>query len=108
MDIRTSSLEDPRYAAFAWGRYRSLMWWMAMASGAAAIAGNSDITAIAGLAVLRWLTGPMPWPMLIGTACGIFFSVLLAAALMGLVFLSSGTGHDESIRDPFADMNDAA
>lgn len=99
MDIRTSSLEDPRYAAFAWGRYRSLMWWMAMASGAAAIA---------GLAVLRWLTGPMPWPMLIGTACGIFFSVLLAAALMGLVFLSSGTGHDESIRDPFADMNDAA
>jgi len=25
---------------------------------------------------------------------------LLASALMGLVFLSSGSGHDESIRDP--------
>ena len=33
------------------------------------------------------------------TAGGIFFSVLLAAALMGLVFLSSGTGHDERIQD---------
>ena len=50
----------------------------------------------------------MPWVMMISTAGGIFFTVLLAAALMGLVFLSSGTGHDESIRDPFTDMNDAA
>ncbi len=99
MDIRPSSLEDPRYAAFAWGRYRSLLWWMAAASG---------LAVIGGLAVLRWMVGPMPWPMMIGTACGIFFTVLLAAALMGLVFLSSGTGHDESIRDPFAEMNDAA
>lgn len=75
------------------------MWWMAAASGAAVIG---------GLVVLRWMVGAMPWPLMIGTACGIFFTVLLAAALMGLVFLSSGTGHDESIRDPFADMNDAA
>lgn len=75
------------------------MWWMAGASGAAVVA---------GLAILGWLVGPMPWPMMIAAACGIFFSVLLAAALMGLVFLSSGTGHDESVRDPFADLNDAA
>jgi hypothetical protein len=31
----------------------------------------------------------------------VFFSVLLAALLMGLVFLSAGSGHDESVRDPF-------
>lgn len=99
MDIRPSSLEDPGYAAFAWRRYRSLMGWMAGASG---------LAAIAGLAILRGLIGPMPWVMMISTAGGIFFTVLLAAALMGLVFLSSGTGHDESIRDPFTDMNDAA
>jgi len=29
--------------------------------------------------------------------------MMLTAALMGLVFLSSGTGHDESIDDPTND-----
>jgi hypothetical protein len=33
-------------------------------------------------------------------------SVMLGAALMGLVFLSSGSGHDESVEDPFADDPD--
>jgi hypothetical protein len=31
----------------------------------------------------------------------VFFTVLLAATLMGLVFLSSGSGHDEDVRDRF-------
>jgi len=29
--------------------------------------------------------------------------MLLASALMGLVFLSNGTGHDESIHNPLAE-----
>ena len=37
--------------------------------------------------------------MYIAAALGVFFSVLLGAALMGLVFLSSGTGHDEAVED---------
>ena len=37
----------------------------------------------------------------IATAGGIVAMLLLATALMGLVFLSSGSGHDESIEDPF-------
>ena len=36
----------------------------------------------------------------IGTVLGIGLTMMLMAALMGLVFLSSGTGHDESIADP--------
>jgi len=36
----------------------------------------------------------------IASALGIGFTMLLTSALMGLVFLSSGTGHDESIDDP--------
>ena len=36
----------------------------------------------------------------IATALGIGVTMMLMAALMGLVFLSSGTGHDESIADP--------
>lgn len=35
----------------------------------------------------------------IATILGIGFTMMLMAALMGLVFLSSGTGHDESIDD---------
>ena len=36
----------------------------------------------------------------IAVALGIGFTMLLTSALMGLVFLSSGTGHDEAIEDP--------
>ena len=39
----------------------------------------------------------------IGSALGIGFTMMLGAALMGLVFLSSGTGHDEAIDDPLDD-----
>ena len=35
----------------------------------------------------------------IAAALGIGFSMLLMSALMGLVFLSSGTGHDETLAD---------
>ncbi len=96
MDIPPSSLDDPDYADFAWRRYRKLMIWMAGAALAAVLV---------GLGVLRWLIGPIPFHMIIATAGGIFFSVLLAAALMGLVFLSAGSGHDDSIRDPFEDLD---
>jgi hypothetical protein len=96
MNIPPSSLDDPDYADFAWGRYRKLMIWMA---------GAALVTVVAGLGVLRWLIGPIPIHMIIATAGGIFFSVLLAAALMGLVFLSAGSGHDDSIRDPFEDLD---
>lgn len=98
MDTRPSNLEDTGYAAFAWGRYRALMTWMVVAS---------SLSVVVGLGILRWMVGPIPLGMLIGTACGIFFSVLLAAALMGLVFLSSGSGHDESVMDPLAEAGES-
>lgn len=89
-----SSLDDPDYTGFAWARYKRLMWWMVLASLTATLA---------GLGVLWLILGSIPLHMMIATAAGVFFSVLLAAALMGLVFLSSGSGHDESIADPFED-----
>ena len=36
----------------------------------------------------------------VATALGVGGMMLLTAALMGLVFLSSGTGHDQSVIDP--------
>jgi hypothetical protein len=95
MQESRSALEDPDYADFAWARYRRLMWWMSLASLGAVVG---------GLGLLWYLAGPIPWLMMLLTAVGIFASVLLAAALMGLVFLSSGSGHDESIIDPFEDQ----
>lgn len=90
MPEREPDLSDPDYARFAWARYRRLMLWMVLAA---------SITTVTALAIIEWTAGPVPLIFMILTAGGVFFSVLLAAALMGLVFLSSGTGHDEQIRD---------
>ncbi|MET0251922.1 MAG: hypothetical protein ABW203_07060 [Novosphingobium sp.] len=89
-----SPLDDPGRAAFAWQRYRRLMRFMAVVT----------LTVIVGvLVLLHWLNGPMPIHFYIATALGIGFSMLLMAALMGLVFLSSGSGHDDSIENPLDD-----
>ena len=53
-----------------------------------------------------WLSGGIPIHFFIATALGIGLMMLLTSALMGLVFLSSGTGHDESIADPLEDERD--
>lgn len=90
-------LDDPDYARFAWARYRRLMGWMALVS----------LLATAGTLGWLWQTrGPLPWLFLVFTAGGVFLSVLLAAALMGLVFLSSGSGHDDRIQDFSKDDDD--
>jgi hypothetical protein len=87
-----SPLDDPQTASFAWGRYRRLMRFMVVIA---------LVSVIAGLSALRWMIGPIPIHMAIATAGGIFFSVALGAALMSLVFLSNGTGHDAAVENPF-------
>ena len=87
---KPSKLDDPAVANFAWARYRRLMWWMALAAGAA--------TAIA-LTILYVRNPDASIHLFIAAAGGVFITVLLGAALMGLVFLSAGTGHDEAIED---------
>ncbi|OSZ64297.1 hypothetical protein CAP40_16635 [Sphingomonas sp. IBVSS2] len=83
-------LDDPEYAAFAWGRYRRILGWMAMAAAAAAI--------LAILVLWHWL-GWLNLTVILATTLGIFFTILLGAMLMGLMFLSSGTGHDAQVED---------
>lgn len=87
-DMQPNGLSDPAYAAFAWGRFRRIMGWMTLAA-----------LATVGI-VLWWLhqsMGEMPWAMIGAVVAGVGLSVLLGAGLMGLVFLSSGTGHDEDV-----------
>jgi type IV secretory pathway VirB2 component (pilin) len=85
-----SNLDDPEYAAFAWRRFRRILAWMGLAT--------AIVIAIA-IAGLDHFYGPLSWIAILATIGGVGGSVMLAAALMGLAFLSSGTGHDESVND---------
>jgi hypothetical protein len=62
------------------------------------------VTVVIGAMVLLYRhNGLVSIHLYIATALGISLAMLLMAALMGLVFLSSGTGHDDAIVDPTAD-----
>ena len=73
-------------AAFAWARYRRMMKWMALAAAA---------TVALSLFYLWQAGGPMPLHMVIATIAGVGLSVLVGTALMGLVFVSNRSGHDD-------------
>jgi hypothetical protein len=92
--IPRSPLDDPANAAHAWGRFRRIMRWM-MATTVALV--------VAALSVLYRSNGMVSVHFYIATALGIGLTMLLASALMGLIFLSSGSGHDDSIADPLED-----
>ena len=94
---RHSRLDDPDYSGFAWSRYWRLMRWMS--------AFTIVVTAIV-LSVFYSQYGMISIHFYIATAGGIAVMLLLATSLMGLVFLSSGSGHDESIEDPFEEEVD--
>jgi hypothetical protein len=89
-----SPLDNPGTAAFAWARYKRLMRWMTLVTA---------LVILAALGVLYLTHGLASIHFVIATALGVGVAMLLTSALMGLVFLSHGTGHDDSIADPFAD-----
>ena len=94
---RRSALDDRDYARFAWGRYRRILAGMAL------------LGVVLVVVALEWLgieRGEVPLHMAIAVSGGVFGTVVLTAALMGLLFLSSGTGHDDQVEDPFADEAD--
>jgi hypothetical protein len=88
--MERSPLEDPATSAFAWARFRRVfkVW--------------SLITLAVVIAVLGWLAVSRGFEsphLYLATAIGVGVTMELAGALMGLAFLSSGTGHDEAVRD---------
>lgn len=88
---RPDPIPSPRPSAFR--RFRRIMRWMTLVSIACA--------AIAVYFVARGET-ELQIHMLIATALGAGLTVLLGAALMTLVFISSGSGHDEEAHRPHA------
>lgn len=95
--VPRSPLDDPEHAAHAWARFRRLMRFMFMVTVA---------TVIVALALVYKTNGMVSIHLFIATAVGIGFAMLMMSALMGLVFLSSGTGHDASVIDPTRDSDE--
>lgn len=91
MDESDNTLDDPDYAAFAWGRFKRILWWMA---GVAALASAVAVW------MMYWSLGELRIHVAIATVLGTFLTIMMTAALMGLMFLSSGTRHDEQVIDP--------
>lgn len=86
--VEPSPLDDPHTAGFAWARYRRLVLLMAKVTAL--------VVAVA-LAGFYFYFGWVSIHFFIALALGIGLTMMLGAALMGLVFLSSGTGHDAAV-----------
>ncbi|GAA3999457.1 hypothetical protein [Sphingomonas humi] len=69
-----------------WQRFSRIMRWMSLAA---------ILAAAAAVYFVAQGESELKVHMLIATALGAGLSVLLGAALMSLVFISSGSGHDE-------------
>ncbi len=88
---KKSPLDDPQNAAFAWARYRRIMRFMLLLT--------VGIVAIAMALLFKFGEEEVSVHFYIAVAMGIGFTMLLTRAPIGLVFLSSGTGHAESVED---------
>ncbi len=84
-DPKADPVPSPHHSML--GRFRRIMTWMALFA--------IVVAAIAVLLVASGDTSVHPH-MLIATGLGVGLTVLLAAALMTLVFLSSSSGHDDA------------
>lgn len=83
-------LDNAEYASLAWARYRRIF---------GIVAGVAVLSAIVAVVALYISIGEFQLHASIAMAIGIGLSVLLGGALMGLIFMSSGTGHDERSRN---------
>lgn len=87
---RPSPLDNPENARHAWARFRRIMHHMSWVS---------LLVVVLALGALYWLHGALTIHFYIATALGVALTMMLASALMGLVFLSNGSGHDEAVTD---------
>ena len=85
-----SPLDNPDIAAHAWGRFRRMFkaW--------------SWFTLAVVIGILGWFVVTSGFESIhfyLAMAAGVGLTMELGGALMGLVFMSSGSGHDEAVRD---------
>ena len=95
--VKKSPLDDPRNAAHAWARYRQIMKLLMAVTVAVVVVAIGLLYAFNGMVSVHFY---------IAVALGISFTMLLTGGLMGLVFLSNGTGHDEAVDNQMPDHDD--
>jgi len=77
---------DYERAAMAWARYKKMMKWMVAVA----------VVAVGlSLLYLKESDTPMPLHMVVATIAGVGLTILVGTGLMGLVFLSHRSGHDD-------------
>ena len=81
-------LDNPDFARLAWAKFRKMLGWM----GLIAVA-----FIVAAIAFLEYFYGPLSMGAVLAAIGGFGGSIMLAGALMGLVFLSSSSGYDEDV-----------
>lgn len=86
--VQKSPLEDPENAAYAWARYRQIM---------KVLLAVTVVVVLIAVGLLYASHGMVSVHFFIAVALGISLTMLLGGGLMGLVFLSNGTGHDEVV-----------
>lgn len=79
---------EARAADNAWVPFRRLMRIVALCA---------VLAVLAALGALHITGAPARWGLWLAVAGGVAGSVLLSGALMGLVFVSSRSGHDDSV-----------
>ncbi|WP_439534577.1 hypothetical protein [Polymorphobacter sp.] len=82
--------------ADGWHRFRRLLAW------------SAGIGLAAGIGAILWLIANgtrMSLHLALALGGGIFLSLLLAGALMGLLFVSNRIGHDQEARDQSLEDN---
>lgn len=82
--------DSPMTPGSVWRPFRIMMWW----------SGGVSVVLVAG--VLFWLDMQgvaLGIHFVLALAGGIIGTLLLAGALMGLVFVSSRSGHDDNVGD---------
>ncbi len=94
--VKKSPLDNPENAAHAWARYRRIM---------RLLLGVTIGVVLIAMALLYKFNGMVSVHYYIATALGISFTMLLGGGLMGLAFLSNGTGHDESVDNRMPDSD---
>jgi RsiW-degrading membrane proteinase PrsW (M82 family) len=77
---------DSGRAAAAWQRYWATMRWMALLA---------VVTVLLALIYLKRSGEPLPLSMVIATIAGVGLTVLVGTGLMGLLFVSNRSGHDD-------------
>ena len=88
---RPKGSADYERAALAWARYKQIMKWMVLVA---------IVCVLLSLIYLKSFGDPVPIHMVIATAAGVGLTVLVGTGLMGLVFLSSRSGHDDEASHP--------